>query len=273
MAFPAVAARTTTADASSLAVHPINLGGPNAGDLLIVFVSATSTGGAFIIDRDVSGNAWFLIGEGAGSNGRIATYAKIAAGGGGDALTLRTPSTCRAASACYRITGHGSTVAGGSTSTAVGTNGDPPAASFTGAAQDALWLTALNTSSSVASAAPAGYGTLTTASTTSSYISVAEKTANATTDNPGTFTNTSQDWTATTVAITEFAITTNLRQSQELVEAVSAVSPNLRASQVMVEAVSNIVPTLYASQVLVEMVSENVPNDSGDGPTLLFIAT
>jgi hypothetical protein len=273
---PVVAARTTTADPSITRSHSIGLGSPNAGDLLVVFAgSSGATTAPFLIDENVSGKLWTPIGaQAVSSNLRFGVYAKLAVGSGTDALTLVTAGSGRMASHCYRVTGHGSTVAGGSTATANSTNGNPPAASITGAAQDTLFLTAMTTTTSVASAAPASYGTLTTSNAGQAFTSSAERGISATTtDDPGTFTNTSQEWIATTVAIPELAITTNARATQAAREILSNVTAAMRASQIVREIASSAAPNLRVSQIVVEMVSVNVPNDSGGGPSMIIIAT
>lgn len=275
MTVPVVAARTSTTITTIARSHSIALGAPNAGDLLLVVAAATgATTAPFLIDKGVSGKLWTPIGVGlASSNLRIAAYAMLAAGGGADALTLEASGSGRMAAHCYRITGHGSTVAGGATATANGTNGNPPAASISGSAQDVLFVTSLATTTSVASAAPASYGTLTTASATSVFMSTAERGLNATTDDPGTFTNTSQEWLATTFAIPELAITTNARATQAAREILTDATATMRVSQVVREIASVAAPNLWASQIAVEMVSTNVPDGLGEGPSMLIIAT
>lgn len=270
MTFPVAAARTTTADPSGTQTHSIGLGSPSAGNLLVVVAASSGAGGAFVIDEAVSGPGWFVIGGGTGTNLRVAVLAKVAAGS--DALTLRTINAVRMASVCYRITGHGSSVAGGATATASSTNGDPPNAAITGAAQDVLYLAALASAVSVASAAPSGYGSLTTASAGTVFMSSAELGANGTSNNPGTFTNTSQEWLATTVAIPELAITTAARMTQEAVEAVTNTARAARVTQIAAEVVSQVTVAARLTQIAVEMVSENVP-DGVARPSMLFIAT
>lgn len=271
MTFPVAAARTTTVDGASTASHAIGLGAPSAGDLLVVFIVINITD-ELVIDEAASGTGWWRLATAEGFNMRVAAYAKLAEGG--DALTLRSSAGVRAASVCYKVTGHGSGIGGGLTASAFSGSGNPPSASFGGAAQDALFITALGTTTSVASAAPSGYASLTTASAPSAFMATAEKTANATSDDPGTFTNTSQSWVATTVAIPSSAVATNARVTQAVGEVVSNVTANLRASQIAAETVSKSDPFARATQVCVEMVSENVPDGLVTaGPQLLFIAT
>lgn len=273
MTFPVVAARTTTAEAVGTTSHSIGLGSPSAGELIIAFVATANPAGLFFIDESVSGNAWRMTQTaGAILGGRMALLVKVASGS--DALTLLTSSSVRAVATCYRVSGHGSTVAGGTFATGATSNGNPPSASITGAAQDILFLTAMATNSVTASAAPTNYGTLTTASAASVFIASAERTLNGTSDDPGTFTNGFDEWISTTVAIPELAITTALRQSQESVEIASDATPTARVTQVAVESLSNVTVAARISLVAVEMVSTNVPDGLVTAsPSMLFIAT
>lgn len=271
MTFPVAAARTTTIDGANALSHSIGLGSPSAGDLLVVFAGSANAGGPYFIDESASGANWFPLGTGTGVNMRLAAFAKVATGS--DALTLRTTNSVRMASICYRITGHGSTVAAGVTATGITANGDPPAATITGSAQDVLFLAALATGTSVASAAPASYGTLTTTGASNTFMSTAERALNGTTDNPGAFTSAAQDWVAIAVAVPELAITTLARMTQAAAEILSDATPAARLTQIAAEILSGATPAARLTQIAVEMVSENVPNDSGSGPMMLIIAT
>lgn len=276
MTFPVIASRTTTVDAGTEATHSIGLGSPSAGDLLLVFFSANlSNPSSITVHEALSSSGWTPIAHStAGNSSRLAVFTKIAVGGGGDTLTLFTNQVVRAAAVCYRITGHGSSVAVGTFASANSTNGDPPAVSISGAAQDVLFIAALATGLSVASAAPSSYGTLTTAAGTISAISTADRNLNATTDNPGSFTNTSQNWTAVAVAVPELALTSNARASQAPVELLSAIDPTAYLSQLAPEVLSGVTAQSFLSQLSVEMVSENVADDSfATQPVMLFIAT
>jgi hypothetical protein len=271
--FPVAAARTTTTEAVAVNSHSIALGSPSAGDLLVVFAAAQNSNGLFFVDKAVSGEGW-LISQALGtlSTGRMAALCKIA--NGGDALTLLTSSAVRMAAVCYRVTGHASAIAGFSFATAFSTNGNPPAASVPGAARDILFLTAMATNSSVASAAPASYGSLTTANSGTAFMSAAERALNGTTDDPGGFTNVLQEVITTTVAIPETVGTTAVRQTQEAVETLSNATPAARLTQISTEVVSRAIVDARLSQIVVEMVSTNVPDDTfSTQPVMLFIAT
>jgi hypothetical protein len=267
--FPVVAARTPTNDVGNSFAHSIGLGSPSAGDLLIVFATSSNANGPYFIDPG-SGPNWEVIGGGVGTNIRLLTLAKLATGS--DALTLHTVNSVRMSSTCYRITGHGLYVSGGSTTTGLTANADPPAASITGSAQDILFLTALGSGTSVASGAPSSYGTLTTGGAVA-FLSVAERTLNGTTDNPGAFTSAAQDWVATTIAVPELALSTLARLTQAAVEIVSDATPAAQLTQIAAELVSTATPSARLTQIAVELVSQNVPNGSGAGPGMLIIAT
>lgn len=261
MTFPTAVARTPTTEGSAGFSHPISLGSPSAGDLLVVFASSGST---FYLNKTASGRAWFQVGGGNGASSlRVAVFAKIAEGGGNDGLTLETTISNRVAALCYRITGHSSAIAASSFATAVGTNGNPTSAAISGSAQDVLFLAFLATTSSVASAAPTNYGTLTTANSgTTAAVNVAERNLNGTSDDPGTFTNTSQEWGAVTIAIPELSITTNARATQTVAETLSNVAPAMYGSQLAVEVMSSNALYMISSQLVVEMLSQNVPDDT-----------
>lgn len=271
MTFPVVAARTSTAEAVAVNSHSIALGSPSAGDLLVVFATAQNANGFFFIDKAVSGEGWLLFqGLGTVGTGRFAVLAKVASGS--DALTLLTSSAVRMAALCYRVTGHASAIAGFSMLTAFGTNGNPPAASVTGAARDILFLTAMGTNSAVASAAPASYSSLTTVNAGTAFLSAAERALNGTTDDPASYTNTTQEWVTTTVAIPETVGTTAVRQTQESVETLTNATPAARLTQISSEVVSRATVAARLSQISVEMVSTNVPDGLAQ-PEMLFIVT
>lgn len=274
MTFPVVAARTTTTDPSNTNSRSIGLGSPSAGDILVVFATTSGAGGPYDIDLAASGSDWTLI-QAAGIQLRLGIFWKVA--NGSDALTLKTIASTRMVATCYRITGHGSAM-GGATSfpnSTAGANVNPPSASLTGSAQDALFITALCGTSSNASAAPASYTNLTTAGIAFNvFLSTAERELNGTSDDPGSFTNTSQGYITTTVVVPSIGPpTTAARLTQEAVELLSdSASPSARLSQVSAELVTSVSVAARVTQVAVEMVSPNV-STSSSGPGMLLIAT
>lgn len=269
MAFPSVVARTISEQTSDAASFTVGLGGPTAGQLIVAIISVDLSGvGAdelkWQIDDVVSGKDWWLAAR-VSSNNNVVGIVAIKVAAGGDALRLMFPDGVgqQASAITFRISGHGSYA---SVASAIGnsTNGDPPNVSITGAAQDCLFIAALCTDAQVvASAAPASYGNLTTKAATNSAgasVSVADRNLNAASDNPGTFTNTTEQWVAFSIAIPENNITTNARETQAPVEAVSQVSPNARQTQVSLETVTSNVLNMVTTQIVLEGVTPQTRN-------------
>lgn len=265
MTAPAVVARTPSEQATDASSFTVSLGGPSAGELLVAIVAVDSTSSqTWRIDETVSGGGWWLASH-VVSNSAVLGMVAIKVADGGDALRLvaADSSPQQASAIVFRISGHGSYAA---VASAVGssTNGDPPNVAITGSAQDCLFIAALCTDAQVvASAAPATYGSLTTkvaTNSTGASVSVADKAANATSDNPGTFTNTTEQWVAFSIAIPENNITTNARATQAAVEAVSLVDPNLVATQVALEVISANSLNMIVTQVALETLTPQTQN-------------
>jgi hypothetical protein len=273
-------------------VHSVNLGAPVAGELIIVVTSCDGAPTFVVPDETASGKGWQrspLVRDSGGVSVSSVVHAKIAAGS--DVLTLLTEGAEQCSHFAIRISGHGSAVALAS-SNGNSANADPPNVAITGAAQDVLWLAAsCQDAQVVASAAPAGYGNLNTKTATNSAgasVSIADKTANATSDNPGTFTTANEQWVAWAIAVPSVAITSAARSTQIAAESASHIDAALIATQLAAEIVSSNVLTMRASQLCAEMLSANVltmqasqlcaevvsRDDTGSGgPAMLFIAT
>lgn len=263
MAFPTVVARTSSEQSTDASSFTVGLGAPSAGELLVVFVAvdanSTTDINFYHIDEGVSGRQWFLASK-VWSNNAVTGIVAIKLAEGSDALKIvfGDGAAQQASAIAFRISGHGSYAAVAS-SLGSSSNGDPPAASITGAAQDCLFIAALCTDGqTLASAAPSGYANLTTkiaTNTTGASVSVADITSNATSDNPGTFTNTPEQWAAFTVAIPELAITTNARTTQESIESVSVGDRNAVVTQAAVEVVSSFANHMVTTQVALEVLT------------------
>lgn len=265
MTAPTVVARTSSEQASDSNSFTVGLGSPSAGELLVAIVAIDSQAGAsWGIDQTVSGSNWLLAAH-LVSNSAVLGIVAVKIASGSDALKLVAIDSVdqQASAIVFRISGHGSYV---SVTFAVGnsTNGDPPNVSITGSAQDCRFISAICTDAQVvASAAPATYGSLTTKAATNSTgasVSVSDKAANATSDNPGTFTNTTEQWVAFTVAIPENNITTDARTTQASVEAASTVNPNAVATQLAMEAMSANSLNLIVTQVALEALTPQTQN-------------
>lgn len=267
MAFPTVVARTASEQASNADSFTVGLGAPSAGELIVAVISfdANAVSPYWYVDTSVSGRGWWTAGF-AASNATVAGMVAIKVAEGGDALKVvlaDSGGSEQASAITFRISGHGG-YAAVSSSTGNSTNGDPPNVAITGAAQDCLFIAALCTDAQVvASAAPASYGNLTTKVATNAAgasVSVADRNLNAASDNPGVFTNTTEQWIAFTIAIPENSITTNARETQEAIESASIVDPNAVATQIALEAVSSFSNHMVVTQVALEAVTPQTQN-------------
>lgn len=204
MAFPVVAARSIgRTTASNTTTHAITLPtGISAGDLLVV-VFAVDQVPTITVDTGVSGSNWNELT--AGSNGTIVrsnVFWKIAEGS--DALTLTTSTTEQSSHACLRITGgYGVT---GTSANGSSTNSNPPNHAGPDGTQDYLWIaTRAGDSTVVATVAPASFTDLQTqaaAGTAGASVNTAERSLNAASLDPGTFTSASEQWVSFTLAVT-----------------------------------------------------------------------
>jgi hypothetical protein len=262
MTFPTISARTSSETTSNSGTHSVSLGSPSAGELIVVISSFDETPDFIYPDPAVSGTKWhrsaIVYDSGAASLASVVHW-KIAEGS--DALTLISETAEQCSHFAIRISGHASAVALASANGS-STNADPPNVAITGAAQDVLFIAAsCQDAQVVASAAPTGYANLTTKAATNiagASISIADKTANANSDNPGAFTTATEQWVAWAIAIPSVAITTNTRPTQLAVEASSATDPAMRATALAVEAISANLLTMLTTQLCVESLSANV---------------
>lgn len=263
MTSPVIASRTATLISSDSSALTIGLGSPSAGDLLIVVVSIDGDASSIpVVDAAFSGSKWNRTSAVTSTNAVTALVLwKIAEGS--DALRLQLSASEQSSAECIRVTGHGSAVFIAS-ATGNSTNADPPNAAITGSAQDLLVIAAACMDATVvASVAPSSYGNLTTQAggAGGASVSIADRAISAaSSENPGTFTSSTEQWVAFTIIVPENAITTNARETQEAVESVSLPTPNLAATQVAVESVSSFVNNLVATQVAIESVTPQTQN-------------
>lgn len=118
-------------------------------------------------------------------------------------ITLNT-SVAAVRSVSHRITGHGGVIEAATNTQVSASNHDPPALSPSWGARDTLWIVGDAFGSSGAfSAVPSGYGSTIFAPTPSGsgLIFACHRTANAATENPGTFTNSSTNGNTATIGI------------------------------------------------------------------------
>ncbi len=198
MAFPVVAATNTSTNADTTS-HTVNLPPSiSAGDLLIA-VMTTSTDTAFTWPA-----GWTELYEGqVDATVRSECRFRNADGGEGGSITVTTAALARSSSLSYRITGHSDTPEGGD---ATGNDGfaNPPSLTPSWGAKDTLWLALTGIDSQAVSADPTDYtdGFQAFAGGFDPGTASARRERNATSEDPGTFTNDLSDrWIAGTVAI------------------------------------------------------------------------
>lgn len=212
MAFATVEARQTGSTTTNAGTHTVTFpAGVSTDELLLAFVA--SDGGPVLDD---SAGRWAKIGGQHRNSTTVtgAVFAKIA--DGSDTLTVRTRigdanSVEMISWVTMRISGHGGLPVGvGANGSS--TNSNPPALTPPWGAQDYLWIAARMGDAQVpATAAPSGYSTLTGVThgnTAGACAHTAEKSSNASSEDPGTFTSATEQWAAFTVAVPPSTITT-----------------------------------------------------------------
>ena len=206
MAFPTSTSATATTFATSVTSMAVNMPASIAsGDLLIAGVGVRNAG------TWTPPSGWTVLNEqaGGGAVGESGVWYKIANGSEGATQTWTAGTATTAAWHVRKVTSWHGTTPPEYTST----NGDavavnPPSLTPSWGAADTLWI-AFSGSSAQAmtySAAPTNYGDLasTTASTGggASNCGSATRQLNATSDDPGTFTtSTNRWWAAFTIAV------------------------------------------------------------------------
>jgi hypothetical protein len=137
------------------------------------------------------------------------TRYRIADGSEGSSISVSTSGSTRTAHQAYLIGGWGGTssdVACGTPSANNGTNPNPPALTPSWGAADDLWIVPLAArGGGTISADPAsytnGFGSSTGTGTTDAQTRSARRNLNATSDDPGTFTMTSESYVVSTIAV------------------------------------------------------------------------
>lgn len=197
--FPVVES-TSTDDFSTFNPYVITIpSGVVIGDLLLVVLS---TDGSAIVSID-SGTNWTIEGNATQDTDVTGTVVwKIA--DGSDALTMDVTGDERGSAISFRISG--AVDVDVSSADAVSPNADPPDHTPSGGVKNYLWIvyTAIN-DEVVVSAAPTDYTDLITEAPTTgggnASAAVARRELNASSENPGTFTNVQREWVAFTIAV------------------------------------------------------------------------
>lgn len=203
MAFPSVSSTNSSTQVATT-THTVSLPASIvAGNLLVVFFENED-------DTVVSTPAgWSLLKsllEASGATNKLTVFYKTASGAEGATLSVTTSTSRVSSHASYQITGFSGTpeVSTGAT----GTTGSPDPDSLTpsGGAKDYLWIAVGGSRNNTFTAYPANYsGSQLTRTITGALggcsIGVATRNLNATSEDPGTFTATSNFWVACTIAI------------------------------------------------------------------------
>lgn len=197
--FPVVAA-TNTNSISSTKNHVINLpSGIVSGDLLLAFLSITSS------SSHVWPAGWTRIAHSAnGGDIRVSIGYRIADGTEGATITVATSANRADASISYRITGDNGSAPEVDSAIATSTTPDPPNNSPSWGVKDTLWIAVqgFNSATATLDTYPSSYTDGQTEGANAPEVSVARRELNAASENPGTFTiSTSLAWVAYTVAV------------------------------------------------------------------------
>jgi hypothetical protein len=206
--FPSTTSPTTTAFATSVTSMAVNLPSSIAsGNLLIAVVEVRNSG----TWTPPSGWTEFGAKLGGGSVGELTAFYRIATGTEGSTATWTASTGTTAIWHVLKITSwHGTTPPAVATASGDSSAANPPSLSPSWVSSDTLWLaiaghTAVSTSAW--SAGPSGYSgfVCSGASSGGSAVSIAScyKQANASSENPGTFTvsGSNRYWAAMTIAI------------------------------------------------------------------------
>jgi hypothetical protein len=166
-----------------------------AGELLLVVFGANAAPTTW-------DSGWIQVGTGTQSvlGFYHSVFAKVATGGE-TTFTLSLASSQPGAFVTYRITG-GSTVTAATFASGNASSCQPPSVTL-GSAQDALFIATYGGYTQVATAGPSGFSNLQTAAGGGdANISTAEiRVSAATTESPGTFSNSADYWVSTTLTI------------------------------------------------------------------------
>lgn len=207
MAFPTfVAAPTTSTGVGTSAA--VTTPATNDGELLIILIA---TDGDNTFDWTGSNATEIVEGADAKDIATSAAYRYDVTGQSAGSETVTLGSNERWAALCYRVTAgthngdtdppEASTVA-----TGAGTAAQANTCTPTGGAKDYLWLTwhGLDNDSGAGATPPSGYGNFQyhdSAAPGACSISAADRTNNAASESAGTWTNSSDQWAAATLAI------------------------------------------------------------------------
>jgi hypothetical protein len=196
--FPTAAGRNTGQRTSDNGTHPINLpSGVQPGELLLVLIAIDGSPTV-----NFTGDDWRFVTVAQSTNVTGAVFYKRATGD--DALTVTTSVNEQSSHISYRLPA--GSMPWIQSATGSSTNSDPPASgTLPFGAEDVLWIVGRCGDAQVAAtAAPSSFANLLSVTGTTSNgatVSVAERSLNAASLDPGTFTSATEQWVAFTIAI------------------------------------------------------------------------
>lgn len=201
MAFPVVQTRSTYTNGSSLSAHAVTLPtGIVPGDRLIIACSSNGN-----VPPSGPPTGWRQVAyatyDGLGADRFIAVFEKVADGSEGATVTVNLSGAVPLVALGWRISAAGRPE--GATATGDSANPNPPNLAPAGwAASDVLWLAITGARGTSFSVFPSGYASTRTVTAAGNYmIGSAEKSANGASEDPGTFTMTSDKWAAATIGV------------------------------------------------------------------------
>lgn len=153
-----------------------------------------------------------LYNQAGGGNLRVcAGIYKVASGSEGASVTVTWSRAVTIAAVAFQVSGYTGTPVDGTLATGSSTAPNPPSLTSGFGSVDTLWLAiAGDMGGSLPSAIPANYSSVGTSTGTGpnpeSYLAVASRNLNASSEDPGTFTISSAQWGANTVAIQGVAV-------------------------------------------------------------------
>lgn len=204
-AFPVVEATNTGFSNSQVSSHSVPLpSGIQSGDLLLIILAFQHNGGGDW-NLPTGWTALYTQDNGAGIGQQVCYY-READGSEGATQTVTTNVVGRAGYNSYRISGYqGAPEAATTPDSGASTSPNPPSLTPSWGAAKTLWIaTTSQDHNNQPSAIPTNYGdTINGTGTTSvgATMSSCRRELEATNDNPGAFTITSNRWVAATIAI------------------------------------------------------------------------
>lgn len=224
MAFPVVRATNTSVTTPASTSHVISL--PAAivsGDLLIAIWNPDGTGAG----TWPAGWTQLWATNLPANTGRTECRYRVADGTEGASITVTTAAAVTSSHATYRIdTFSGNAPEAGVTATANSANANPPSLTPSWGAKDTLWIAVAAVDNTDVTAAPTSYTNLLTGATPT-RLGTARRELNAATEDPGTFTNASDQWGANTIAVEPAAAAGGLEEELWQANHPAAREPNV----------------------------------------------